>query len=325
MKRKIKIIKKIKLFLSLILAIIVSYTTITLFKAYEQDKYNFFVPTFNEKIDSTARKLEELHYSNEEIKTIKKYVSNKSITYIIDNKINKKIILGFINEKYYIDAYLENYINYYEYNQDKSFTDVVTIINTHTDNPLYENTMKTDTTKGIYVILNKYYYTDNQYPADNLVTIDKKYQSNNNDLLLNKEAYNSYIKLIEEASNNNFKYKIKNAYESFENQEKNYNESIKNQNNDLTKPGHSDYQTALSIDIVSSSNEATKWLQNNAHKYGYILRYPENKESITGFEHNQEHYRYCGIQCATYIYENNITYEEYYEYFIKYNNPQNLN
>ena len=47
------------------------------------------------------------------------------------------------------------------------------------------------------------------------------------------------------------------------------------------------------------------------------MRYPKEKEYITGYIYESWHYRYVGIDIATYIYENNITYEEYYEYFLK--------
>ncbi len=54
----------------------------------------------------------------------------------------------------------------------------------------------------------------------------------------------------------------------------------------------------------------------NRNKYGFILRYPKDKEYLTGYKYEPWHYRYVGKDAAKYIYENNITYEEYYAYFI---------
>ena len=72
---------------------------------------------------------------------------------------------------------------------------------------------------------------------------------------------------------------------------------------------------------VSFSNfentEEYKWLQESAYKYGFIMRYPKDKEYITGYVFESWHYRYVGIEIATYIYENNITYEEYYAYYLR--------
>ncbi len=53
------------------------------------------------------------------------------------------------------------------------------------------------------------------------------------------------------------------------------------------------------------------WMVNNAHKFGFILRYPQNKTEITGFAYEPWHYRYVGKTVAKYIYENKITLEEY--------------
>ena len=64
-------------------------------------------------------------------------------------------------------------------------------------------------------------------------------------------------------------------------------------------------------------SDAFKWLQDNAYKYGFILRYPKDLEYLTGYNYESWHYRYVGIEAATYIHENNITYDEYYAYFIE--------
>ena len=60
-----------------------------------------------------------------------------------------------------------------------------------------------------------------------------------------------------------------------------------------------------------------EWLKDNAYKYGFILRYPEGKENITGFAFESWHYRYVGKDIAKIIYDNDLTYEEYYAYYIE--------
>lgn len=88
------------------------------------------------------------------------------------------------------------------------------------------------------------------------------------------------------------------------------------------KPGHSEHQTGLAFDIggvdqkhwVSDSfadTEEAKWLKDNAHIYGFILRYPKDKTDITGYKYEPWHFRYVGVEHATNIYENNLTLEEY--------------
>ena len=60
-----------------------------------------------------------------------------------------------------------------------------------------------------------------------------------------------------------------------------------------------------------------KWLQKNAYKYGFILRYPKDKTDITGYDYESWHYRYVGKEIAEKIHKENITYDEYYAYYIE--------
>lgn len=90
------------------------------------------------------------------------------------------------------------------------------------------------------------------------------------------------------------------------------------------RPGHSEHQTGLAFDIgevgqeqhfASSSFANTKggkWLAKNAHNYGFILRYPQGKEGITGYMYESWHYRYVGNDLAKKIYNQNTTLEEYF-------------
>lgn len=85
------------------------------------------------------------------------------------------------------------------------------------------------------------------------------------------------------------------------------------------KPGHSEHQTGLAFDICeegkystyTKKSDATIWLAENAHKYGFILRYPEGKEHITGYMYEHWHYRYLGVDMATKVYNSGLTLEEY--------------
>jgi zinc D-Ala-D-Ala carboxypeptidase len=89
-------------------------------------------------------------------------------------------------------------------------------------------------------------------------------------------------------------------------------------------PGNSEHQTGLAMDISSKSadfllteefgeTKEGKWLKENAHLYGFILRYPEGKESITQYKYEPWHFRYVGIKSAKDIYVNDWTLEEYFK------------
>ena len=83
----------------------------------------------------------------------------------------------------------------------------------------------------------------------------------------------------------------------------------------------SEHPTGLAVDILSEkyqeANEGYadtaegRWLRENAHTYGFILRYPEKKEQITGVIYEPWHYRYVGAEAAAEIYEKGLCLEEY--------------
>ena len=87
-----------------------------------------------------------------------------------------------------------------------------------------------------------------------------------------------------------------------------------------------EHQTGLALNISTrlkegeetfEDTEAYTWLLDNAYKYGFILRYPKDKEDITGFAFEPGHYRYVGIDVATKIHEEDITFDEYYAYYLE--------
>lgn len=89
------------------------------------------------------------------------------------------------------------------------------------------------------------------------------------------------------------------------------------------RPGHSEHQTGFSADIVSSNSKCNmqdcwsdttegKWLADNSFKYGFIIRYPKDKESITGYQYEPWHIRYVGVDLALQIHNSNKTLEEFF-------------
>ena len=82
------------------------------------------------------------------------------------------------------------------------------------------------------------------------------------------------------------------------------------------KPGHSEHQTGYTVDCNSINasfidTPEGQWLDQHCHEYGFIIRYPEGKEAITGYEYECWHIRYVGVEMATEIYEQGLTLEEY--------------
>lgn len=112
------------------------------------------------------------------------------------------------------------------------------------------------------------------------------------------------------------------GYRSYKSQKSTYSNRLKSQGKELAnayvaKPGFSEHQTGLCIDITNKDKyfvQGTKeadWLAENCHRFGFIIRYPYGKKNITGIEYEPWHIRYVGEKAAKYIYDNGITLEEY--------------
>ncbi|WP_054704188.1 M15 family metallopeptidase [Bacillus sp. JCM 19041] len=141
-----------------------------------------------------------------------------------------------------------------------------------------------------------------------------------------EDAANSLEQLFEAAEDDGFILYAISGYRSYERQEVLYEEaqSVQGKNQSLVAmPGHSEHQTGLAIDISSASinyalskkfgeTEEGNWVKDHAHLFGFIIRYPEGKEEVTGYSYEPWHLRYVG-DIATDIYVREYTLEEYLE------------
>lgn len=118
------------------------------------------------------------------------------------------------------------------------------------------------------------------------------------------------------------------GYRSYQRQQSIYNRNVSLHGKKATdslsaKPGSSEHQTGLTIDISASSvncllterlgrTKEGRWIARNAHKYGFIVRYPKDTSKITGYSYEPWHIRYVGRTLASYLYKKKLTLEEYY-------------
>lgn len=113
---------------------------------------------------------------------------------------------------------------------------------------------------------------------------------------------------------------------SYMNKGYSYMDAYKLSSQAVTIPGSSEHQVGLAIDIVTTDytyldegfadTDAGKWLYENCQDYGFILRYPKDKEYITSIEYEPWHFRYVGKDAASVIMENDICLEEFWEKYL---------
>ncbi len=167
------------------------------------------------------------------------------------------------------------------------------------------------TVDGI-LIANKSYSLPKTYPASSLT----------------KEVQDAFDLMKQAAKDAGHTLTVKSGYRSYERQEYLFNNYVKNDGLEdaLTysaRPGHSEHQTGLGMDINTASTAESKqpsvkvtldWLNENAYKFGFVLRYPDGKSDITGYIFEPWHYRYVGCDLAEKLYNNGdwITLEEYF-------------
>lgn len=191
-------------------------------------------------------------------------------------------------------------------------------------NKWYKDIKLVNNPNSLTVLVNKNNQLLSSYVPNDLITIDNKYSNENK--LLRKEAAKAFEKLSYDASKSNYRIVAVSAYRSYDYQKDLFNHYVKTKGLDYAlrcsaKAGFSEHQTGLSIDVEGSnrdydnfedSNEF-EWMTKNAHKYGFIIRYPKGKEKVTGFKYEPWHYRYVGKKVAKCIYESDLTLEEYLE------------
>ena len=167
------------------------------------------------------------------------------------------------------------------------------------------------------MLVNSDYKLDEDFAAD-MSSAYRMIPLSTSDIKINGTVLEAVGKLFAEAEKMGYKdFFVNSGYRSFQKQKEIYDSA--EDKSYVQEPGASEHQTGYAVDIayIGLSGEAFgkspqgKWLFENAHKYGFILRYPENKTDITKISYEPWHYRYIGIPHSYYCYENNLCLEEY--------------
>lgn len=250
----------------------------------------------------------------------KKEIENKTLT----EKEKKLQKLNNINKKirYFKMENLDRYISYKNKNKDLSDEQIIKDVNMDLDKKQYEDMHETINLNKINILVNKHNYLKEDYVPENLKSLSSTYALSNMKMV--EEAANAFESLSKDASKENYRIIAMSTYRSYEYQIDLYNKYVKSDGKDAAdtysgRPGNSEHQTGLAVDVYNQTETYTNfekteeydWMQENAYKYGFILRFPKDKENETGYEFESWHYRYVGKEIAKYIHKHNITLEEY--------------
>lgn len=317
-----------------VLIVILILLGVGLYYANEEYKKYQYTLTYEYKFLESGYKLEEF-------KTLDEYLTDEELDKLLRYDYNE-FIPEFVKQKYFmfknLDGYLSQVItqedDFFKYHgtEGYDYPFIVASVNVGSINEPYEHSLNTDFSKGYGLITNKYYNLGINYVPDDLVDIDIRYRYEGNKKL-RKEAYDAFLRMWEAAYAEGIYLVIEDAYRSATEQQSVYKyyedfKGIKYADSIAARPGYSEHQTGLSIDIYSKEcavadkfkdSKSYKWLIENSYKYGYILRYPdgENNIALTGYRYESWHYRYVGVDLATKVYNEGITFDEYYAYYME--------
>lgn len=220
----------------------------------------------------------------------------------------------------------------------RAFIDSLTATEATTEDP---NIQIAEQCKIIYEGNKEYLQLVNAtHPLDDAYTFE--HHTLNCGLDIDERAYADFAALTADFNGQGLYYTVVSAYRSKESQQNVINEEVQkyigqgmteeeafNKTMESIQPaGCSEHQTGLAMDLnpegnyildesVESSPEI-QWLQENAYKYGYILRYPKDKQAFTNITYEPWHFRYVGREAAAYLHNNNMSLEEFWYYLENY-------
>jgi zinc D-Ala-D-Ala carboxypeptidase len=184
---------------------------------------------------------------------------------------------------------------------------------------------------SITVLVNKQYKLPDNYKPDDLVypEVPFIFSEKIEKRMLRKSAAEALEKMFYAAKQDGVRLAGVSAFRSQSTQTSLFNRYVKRDGEAKARtysavPGHSEHQTGLAIDISGTDGKCAaescfagtkeaEWLEKHAPDYGYIIRFPEGKESITGYKYEPWHIRYVGTEIARSVAERGITLEEYYD------------
>lgn len=313
------------------------------FDASKLDIYEEFIDSLD--VDSLI-KLAKDNITSENIELVKKLIGNSNfdidrlneyldvsddiddvdtVIEVVNNGLGDFVLLikAYMADPYYIADNLPLYI---KYRRDDTIRNQVQYVNTLGYLTYFDDGMYAEPDKyGVEMNVNKYYYLGETYNPDDIesLTSSEGYGS------LRKVAHEAYAKMQEAASLDGVDFYATSSYRSYDTQVKIYNSYLVNDPQEVVdtysaRPGFSDHQTGLTVDILSGgydfgnfyASTASDWLAKNAYKYGFICRYPDSLTDATGYTYEPWHYRYVG-DIAQDVYEKGISYDEYFEKYIK--------
>lgn len=264
-------------------------------------------------------------YSGKEINYLFN-LSDKNINYLKEHDYAD--IKNYYSYKNFDAGKIKRYNDYKEKNNSYSYKDIITYVNIKMDLPVYTDTVEVNDANSLLVLVNKYNHLPKNYKPSDIEYVDGAYSNKVPMRKITKEAFLKLKEVAKEEGKMNLMPSTAFRDEAF--QASLYNKYVASDgvtaaDTYSARPGYSEHQTGLSIDLRNIdlgttgkrlTDENFKWLSDNAYRFGFIIRFPKDKEHITGYQFENWHIRYVGEDIAKIIHDEDLTLEEYIDLYI---------
>ena len=268
-------------------------------------------------------KIYKLGYTIDEARTLVATLSEAQEDTLIAHQEHDTIAIPMLGMRYFIDDNFSRYLAFHKKDSTSAPLDViVALVNVGYDRDRESSAVPCDTSKGQLMLVNGRHYLDENYKPENLATFSMDYcYENQRAQSVVVDAFMVMQQACKEQTD--AQLMVNSAYRSYQDQIGTYKRNPKGY---AARAGSSEHQTGFAIDVTSrqhpmrwpfDKSEEGVWMREHCHDYGFILRYPKKQSQIFGFAYEPWHLRYVGKEAAKRIHDEDITFDEYYAYYIE--------
>ena len=272
--------------------------------------------------NSDECKIHRLGYPIEEAQLLVSTLSNSQVDSLIARQEHDTMAIPVIQARYFIADNFDRYLAFHKKDTTSApLSNIIALVNIGADQDRETCAVPCDTSKGQLMLVNGRHYLDESYGPDSLATFNKRYcYEEQRALPVVVDAFMAMQQACKEQTG--AQLMVNSAHRSFQQQISMHKRSAKGY---AAHAGYSEHQTGLAIDVTSlehpmrwpfDKSEECAWMHEHCHEYGFILRYPKRQSRIFGFAYEPWHLRYVGTEVARRIHDEDITFDEYYAYYL---------
>ncbi|MDR0852823.1 MAG: M15 family metallopeptidase [Clostridiales Family XIII bacterium] len=286
-------------------------------KDYFDISYSHAIKDFEKNVNLLLKK----GYSGKTASHIVNNLSKEDTDYILEAKYDDGIA-DIFNTGFSANDKFLRYINFRAAHPELSTKNIVTYVNIGLDQANYTDAATIEAPADLLVLVNKHNKIPDNYEPDDLVILPVDISAG--EQMLRKDAAKHFEKMAKAIlEEKELIIKADSSYRDRNRQGTIYNQYVTSHGQEAADiyavmAGFSEHQTGLGVDIANKFNDDITpempqydWLRKNAYKYGFVYRYPDDKQDITGFNPEPWHYRYVGEKTAKKVHDSKLTLDEY--------------